>query len=129
MSLISFEEARPWARSIKTRVATRQMPPWHIDKTIGIQDFENDRSLSDKEIDTIVKWVDAGAPKGDVKDMPPLKQWPNEQRVELRETLRPDGARPDRQVAAVDPEGWRKRRVVEAGGRDAPHRTALGARH
>jgi hypothetical protein len=79
MSLVSFEEARPWARSIKTRVATRQMPPWHIDKTIGIQDFENDRSLSDKEIDTIVKWVDAGAPKGDPKDMPPPKQWPNEQ--------------------------------------------------
>jgi hypothetical protein len=55
------------------------MPPWHIDKTIGIQDFKNDRSLSDKEIDTIAKWVDAGAPKGDPKDMPPAKEWPNEQ--------------------------------------------------
>src|SRR5690242_654202 len=52
MSLVSFEEARPWARSIKSRVAARQMPPWHIDKTVGIQEFENDRSLSDKEIDT-----------------------------------------------------------------------------
>src|SRR5688572_22819195 len=47
MSLVSFEDARPWARSIKTRVATRQMPPWHIDKSVGIQHFQNDRSLSD----------------------------------------------------------------------------------
>ena len=49
------------------------MPPWHIDKAVGIQHFKNDRSLSDKEIDTIVRWVDAGAPKGDPKDMPPPK--------------------------------------------------------
>ncbi len=55
------------------------MPPWHIDKTVGITEFENDRSLSDKEIETIVKWVDAGSPKGDPKDMPPAKVWPNEQ--------------------------------------------------
>jgi hypothetical protein len=55
------------------------MPPWHIDKTVGITEFENDRSLSDKEIDTIVKWVDAGSPKGDPKDLPPAKVWPNEQ--------------------------------------------------
>ena len=79
MSLVTFEESRPWARSIKSRVAVRQMPPWHVDRTIGIQEFENDRSLSDKEIETIVKWVDAGAPKGDPKDMPPAKQWPSEQ--------------------------------------------------
>jgi hypothetical protein len=79
MSLVTFEESRPWARSIKNRVTARQMPPWHIDKTIGIQDFKNDRSLSDKEIDTIVQWVDGGAPKGDAKDMPVAKVWPNEQ--------------------------------------------------
>jgi hypothetical protein len=71
MSLQTFEESRPWARSIKTRVAARQMPPWHLDKTVGIQDFKNDRSLSDAQIDTIVRWVDGGTPKGDVKDMPP----------------------------------------------------------
>ncbi len=53
MSLVSFEEARPWAKSIKARVQERQMPPWHIDKTIGIQEFKNDRSLSDAEIETI----------------------------------------------------------------------------
>ena len=66
MSLVTYEEARPWARSIKNRVAARQMPPWHIDKTVGIQHFQNDRSLSDEQIDTIVRWVDGGAPKGDI---------------------------------------------------------------
>ena len=79
MSLQTFEESRPWARSIKARVQGRQMPPWHIDKTIGIQEFKNDRSLTDQQIDTIARWVDAGAPKGDPKDMPPAKVWPSEQ--------------------------------------------------
>jgi hypothetical protein len=79
MSLRTFEEARPWARSIKNRVETRQMPPWHIDKTVGIQQFKNDRSLSDEQIETIVRWVDAGAPKGDPKDMPAAKVWPDGQ--------------------------------------------------
>ena len=79
MSLRTFQESRPWARAIKARVEARQMPPWHIDKTIGIQDFKNDRSLSDEQIDTVVRWVDAGAPKGDPKDMPPAKEWPTEQ--------------------------------------------------
>jgi len=78
MSLVTYEDARPWARSIKNRVQSRQMPPWHVDKTVGIQKFKNDRSLSDEQIDTIVKWVDAGAPKGDPKDMPPPVQWPSE---------------------------------------------------
>jgi hypothetical protein len=79
MSLGTYEETRPWARSIKTRVASRQMPPWHIDKTVGIQEFMNDRSLTDDQIDTIVRWVDAGAPKGDPKDMPATRQWPSGQ--------------------------------------------------
>src|SRR6516162_6020805 len=48
MSLRTYEEARPWVRSIAQRVSSRQMPPWHIDKTIGIQQFKNDRSLSDE---------------------------------------------------------------------------------
>jgi hypothetical protein len=78
MSLITYEETRPWARSIKARVAARQMPPWHIDKTVGIQEFKNDRSLSDQQIDTIVRWVDAGAPQGDPKLMPAPKQFPDD---------------------------------------------------
>src|SRR5438093_8270451 len=78
MSLVTYEDARPWAKSIAARVGARQMPPWHLDKTIGIQKFKNDRSLNDDQIDTILAWVAAGAPKGDPKDMPPAKVWPNE---------------------------------------------------
>jgi hypothetical protein len=73
MSLISYKEARPWARSIKNRVARRQMPPWHIDQSVGVQKFKNDMSLSQSQIDTIVAWVDAGAPEGNPKDLPPAK--------------------------------------------------------
>jgi hypothetical protein len=71
MSLITFQEARPWARSIKERVAARQMPPWHIDRSVGVQQFKNDISLTDQQVDTIVRWVDEGAPQGDPKDLPP----------------------------------------------------------
>jgi mono/diheme cytochrome c family protein len=73
MSLITYKEARPWARSIKARVATRQMPPWHIDRSVGVQKFKNDMSLTDEQVDTIVRWVDAGAPEGNPKDLPPPK--------------------------------------------------------
>ena len=76
MSLVTYEEVRPWAKSIKQRVATRQMPPWHIDPSVGIQKFANDISLSPAQVTTITRWVDAGAPLGDPKDMPPAKQWP-----------------------------------------------------
>ena len=76
MSLITYEETRPWAKSIKLRVMTRQMPPWHIDKTVGVREFKNDMSLSDEQIATVVRWVDAGAPQGDPKDMPPPKRFP-----------------------------------------------------
>jgi len=75
MSLLTYEEARPWAQSIKQKVAGRDMPPWFIDKTIGIRKFKNDISLSDKEIATIVKWVDGGALRGNAADMPPPLQF------------------------------------------------------
>ena len=70
MSLMTYNEARPWAKSIKEHVATRDMPPWHLDKTVGIRHYKNDRSLSDAEIATVVRWVDSGAPQGDPRDMP-----------------------------------------------------------
>jgi len=76
MPLITYEEARPWARSIKERVLTRQMPPWHIDKAVGVQKFKNDMSLSDAQISLVVRWVDQGAPLGDPKDLPAPRQWP-----------------------------------------------------
>ena len=75
MSLMTYEEVRPWARSIRNRVASREMPPWHLDRRIGIQRFKNDPSLTDAEIAAIVDWVDAGAPRGDLADMPPLPTW------------------------------------------------------
>jgi len=73
MSLLSYEAARPYARSIKTRVAAGTMPPWGADPHFGT--FKNDPRLSQKEIDTIVAWVDAGAPKGDDKDLPPTPKF------------------------------------------------------
>jgi len=75
MALTTFEEARPWARSIKTRVSNREMPPWHLDKTVGIRKYKNDLSLTDAEIATIVKWVDAGAPGGNPADAPPPQKF------------------------------------------------------
>src|ERR1700738_3862734 len=89
MSLVSYEETRPWAKSIRQRVITRNMPPWHVDKTVGIQQFQNDRSLTDAQIATIVRWVDAGAPMGDPKDMPPPKQWPDEEGWQLAKQYGP----------------------------------------
>jgi len=77
MSLSTYKEARPWAKSIREQVITRNMPPWHIDKRVGIQRFQNDRSLTDEQINAIVQWVDSGAPLGDIKDLPPPKQWPD----------------------------------------------------
>ena len=73
MSLRTYEEVRPWVTSIRLRVSTRQMPPWHIDRGVGVQKFKNDMSLSDEQIETIVNWVDNGARRGDPADMLPLK--------------------------------------------------------
>ena len=75
MSLMTYEDARPWARAIKTRVAAREMPPWHLDRNVGIQQFKDNPSLSDAEISTIVKWADGGAPRGNAADMPPQRQF------------------------------------------------------
>src|SRR5262245_53981082 len=90
MSLVTYEETRPWAKSIRQRVIGRQMPPWHIDKTVGIQKFKNDISLTDEQINTIVRWVDAGAPLGDPKDLPPARQWTSNEWKGLKELGPPD---------------------------------------
>ena len=70
MSLMSYEDARPWAKSIKAQIATGRMPPWHATEPRGT--FSNDRRLTDREKETLVAWVDHGAPKGDLKDLPPV---------------------------------------------------------
>lgn len=68
MSLVSYEETRPWSRSIKNKVLAGEMPPWHADPAIGT--FVNDRSLSEAEKTTIIEWVDGGAPEGDPDKLP-----------------------------------------------------------
>lgn len=77
MSLVTYDEAEEYAAKIRSRVRAGVMPPWHIDKTVGIRDYKNDRSLTDGEIDTLVRWVDAGAPRGDPKDLPPPVRAPD----------------------------------------------------
>jgi hypothetical protein len=79
MSLQTYEEVRPWARAIKQRTGIGPhagvMPPWYMEKNIGIQKFQNDPSLSDEEIARIARWADSGAPRGDPEDMPPPRKW------------------------------------------------------
>ena len=69
MSLLTYGDAVDNADAIKQKVSQRLMPPWHIDKTVGIQAFKNDRSLTDAQIESIVHWVDDGAPMGNEADM------------------------------------------------------------
>jgi len=75
MSLLTYKDARPWARSIKAKVALREMPPWHIDRNTGVNKFKDDPSLSEAEIATISKWVDGGALEGNPADLPPARQF------------------------------------------------------
>ena len=128
MSLVTYEDARPWLKSIAQRVSTHQMPPWNIDKTVGIQNFKNDRSLSDDQIATIAKWVASGAPKG---DMP--RTCPPRQKCARRPGLG-DGSqvpgKPDLTVNSHAVDGARRGpgRLVAAGNSDGPHGSALGSR-
>jgi hypothetical protein len=79
MSLITYEDVRPWARAIKTRTGLGPkmgvMPPWYIEKNIGIQAYKDDPSLSGEEIAKIAQWADNGAPRGNPADMPPPLQF------------------------------------------------------
>src|SRR5580765_5676676 len=74
MSLVTYEEVRPWARAMKTRTALRSqrgaMPPFFVEKNIGIQKFKHDPSLTEAQIATIGQWADSGAPRGNPADMP-----------------------------------------------------------
>jgi hypothetical protein len=73
MSLITYDEVRPWARSIRENVRNGVMPPWHVDAPAG--KFVNDRRLTDDEKDTIVRWVNGGSPKGNLADLPPVPEY------------------------------------------------------
>lgn len=87
MSLLTYEDAKKYSRRIRSKVADRLMPPWHIDRTIGIQQFKNEGGLTDAQIATIVNWVDAGTPKGDPKDMPPAITFPDPNQWQLADSL------------------------------------------
>src|SRR5262245_1244687 len=77
MALVTYEQVRPYARAIKQRTSIGPhrgvMPPWYVEKNVGIQKYKNDPSLSDVEIATIAKWADSGAPLGNAADLPPAR--------------------------------------------------------
>ena len=73
MSLLTYKDARPWAKSIRQFVSAGTMPPWHSTQPRGV--FSNDRRLSETDKNTLINWVDAGAPEGDAKDLPPAPKF------------------------------------------------------
>ena len=73
MSLLTYNDARPWAKSIREKVANREMPPWHADAKYG--EWRNDRRISQEAINTILAWVNNGAKEGDPKDLPPMPEY------------------------------------------------------
>lgn len=79
MSLVTYQEVRPWARGIRQAVAQGVMPPWHADAPAGT--FENERRLTDEEKDIIARWAGGGAPEGHPKDLPPLPKFPEGWRI------------------------------------------------
>ena len=89
MPLISYDSVVAYTALIRKRLLDRTMPPWHIDKTVGIQEFKNDRSLSDAQINTIVRWIDAGAPLGNPRELPPPIKWPDPNVWQLGERFGP----------------------------------------
>jgi hypothetical protein len=74
MSLVNYQDARPWSRGIKAKVVAREMPPWYADRRFGA--YSNERGLAQEDIDTIVSWVDGGAPRGLAADMPSVPDFP-----------------------------------------------------
>ena len=86
MPLLSYEDVRPWARSIKQKVVSKEMPPWFAGAAIG--QFRNDLRLTAEEVNTLIMWVDTGAPEGDVADLPVLPKF-------VEGWSHPDGVEPD----------------------------------
>lgn len=118
MALTTYAEVRPWARAIRTKVVAGDMPPWHMSKTTGIQKFINDISLTADQIDTIVQWVDAGAPLGNPEDLPPARTWPSGERWRVGDLLGRDPdlivtSTPWTQPAEGQDQWWQP--VVESG--------------
>jgi hypothetical protein len=89
MPLLTYQDARRWAPLIRLRVVQREMPPYHYDTHVGIQELKNDWRMSEQEIRTIAAWVDGGSPMGDPADMPPAIEWPPAGEYQLARTLGP----------------------------------------
>lgn len=89
MALETYEQVRPWARAIQLRTETRKMPPWHLDPSVGVREYENDVSLSEEEIALIGRWVEAGSPEGDPAHLPPPLAFPAGGEWELEEEFGP----------------------------------------
>jgi hypothetical protein len=111
MSLMTYEEVRPWAQVIKMRVIEREMPPYHYDTDVGIQQLKHDRRLSEREIATIARWVDQGSERGDPADLPPPVQWPDAREWRLAPTL----GQPDHVISSTP-------YTVPASGQDLWHK-------
>ncbi len=102
MSLITYKEARPWAAAMKEAVVTRKMPPWQADPHYG--HFANDPRLSDAEIQTIVKWVQEGAPEGNRADLPAAPSYPDGWKIGKPDAIIPIPA--DYTVKPHDPDQY-----------------------
>lgn len=89
MALQTYEDVRRYSRRIAERVVRRQMPPWPVDRTVGVTEFKNDPSLTDEEIRTIADWASAGAPMGDPAELPAPIEWPDERMWEFEQELGP----------------------------------------
>ena len=100
MSLIDYATVQAWAPVIKDRVVQRKMPPYFVDKSVGIHEFEDDRSLSDEEIATIVRWVDSGAAQGDPDSIPPVPIFENDVAWTLEDEM---GRPPDLVIPIPEP--------------------------
>ena len=118
MSLISYDQVRPWARSIKKRTALRNkpgvMPPWYIERDIGIQQFKDDPSLSEAEIAMIARWVDRGAPEGDPADLPQTPAFSDSEDWEIGEPDWVISTGPI-EVAALAPDWWGSLEAIPLG--------------
>ena len=119
-SVLSYKDVRPWAKSIKEKVVSREMPPWHADPHFG--QWANDPRLTQAEIDTITAWVDSGAPEGSAQDLPPVPGFTQGWRIgqpdlvlPIPETFKLEASGPDEyQYFEVDPGFTRDMYVQQA---------------
>lgn len=108
-STLTYKDVRPWAKSIREKVVSKEMPPWHADPHVG--QWANDRRLSQQDINTIAAWVDGGAKEGNPKDLPPTPKYVDgwtigkpDIVIQLPETFTLEASGPDEyQYFEVDP--------------------------